>query len=74
MQKLSNLFEIFLCKVVIWFLQRGYGPKCDTSDIDDFPDMYKTPKDVFNPGRCAACRANEVVDWLKSHIDLIRGI
>jgi hypothetical protein len=63
--------ETLFWKIAIWIIHRGYGEKCDTSDLDDFPETYKSPKDVFNGGRCAACRANEVVDWMEGHIELI---
>lgn len=61
-----NTIEIWCCKAVIYFLQKGYGPKCQTQDLDDHPHLkYNTP------GRCPTCHANEIIDWLKSHINLI---
>jgi hypothetical protein len=64
--------EVHFWMVAQWLIRRGYGGPCDTSDLVDFPDMYKKPEDVFHPGRCVRCRAKEVVDWIDHHIELIR--
>lgn len=67
-----NFIEKKVTMLMIYFIEKGYGCDCETSDLDDLPDMYKTPKDVFKVSRCASCRAKEVVDWLKEHLKLIK--
>ncbi len=62
--------DILFWKYVRWFIIRGYGCDCETSDLDDFSDMYKKPSDVFLSCRCPSCRAKEVVDWIDEHIEL----
>ena len=71
MDLIQRKLETIFWKFSIWLIHKGYGPKCKTSDLDDFPDTWKHPKDVFHSGRCACCRANEVVDWIEDHIRLI---
>jgi hypothetical protein len=66
-------FEILFWKFAKHLILKGYGGKCETSDLDDFPDTYRTVKDVFHQGRCGACRANEIVDWIDGHIELLTG-
>lgn len=69
---MRNYLEIQFWKIAKRIIVAGYGCSCETSDLDDFPKIYKKPKDVFNPARCASCRAKEVCDWIDSHIELIR--
>ena len=71
MTKISNYLEILVTRLMIWVIRRGYGADCEGSDLDDFPEMHTTAKSVFDPGRCASCRAKEVIDWLEEHIKLI---
>lgn len=71
--KISDWFEIRFWRMAVWILKKGYGGNCPTSDLDDFPDMYKVPKDVFHDGRCASCRAREVIDWIEDHIRLLKS-
>jgi hypothetical protein len=69
---MSDYLQIQFWKFAKWLIIRGYGPGCETSDLCDFKDMYKTPQDVFAKGRCASCRAKEIVDWIDNHIELLR--
>lgn len=54
-------------------LIKGYRANCKTKDLDDFPEDYKEPKDVFSEGRCGSCRAREIIDWIESHIKLLKS-
>lgn len=67
-----NWLEIQFWLFAKRLIRNGYGGPCESSDLVDFPEMYTKPEDVFHPGRCAACRANEVVDWIDNHISLLR--
>lgn len=64
-----DILEIHFWRVAKWIIRRGYGADCETSDIQD--SKLKTIDDVFSKGRCASCRAKEVIDWIDHHIDLI---
>lgn len=66
MHKIGNKLEIATTKAMIWFLQRGYGPKCETLDLADIPELID-----HTSKRCPSCHANEIIDWLKEHINLI---
>lgn len=61
----------FWCYVK-WIIRRGYGCNCKGSDLVDFPEWYTKPEHVFASGRCASCRAKEVIDWIDKHIELIQ--
>lgn len=69
---MKDKLEIQFWKIAKRLLKRGYGCNCETSDLDDFKEMYKEPKDVFHGGRCASCRAKEICDWIDEHIDLLK--
>ena len=68
---ISDKFDTLLARLMVYRLKKGYGCDCETNDLDDFPEMYTKPKDVFASGRCGSCRAREVVQWLEEYIDLI---
>lgn len=70
-EKYKNKIEIYIWKRIIKHIQFQYGCNCKTSDIDDFPETFKTAQSVFHSGRCPACRAKEVVNWIKEHIELL---
>jgi hypothetical protein len=70
----QNQIDILIARLAIWSIKQGYGANCEMTDLDDFPEDYKKPKDVFGDSRCASCRAKEVVDWLEKHIKLIKSI
>jgi hypothetical protein len=72
MSWLMDKIDILIARLMIWSLRRGYGADCPSSDIEDFPEDYRTPKDVFSPGRCGSCRAKEVITFLEKHIKLIQ--
>jgi len=73
MNTIEDYIEISIARVAIWSIKRGYGPiRCGTSDVDDFPEAIKKPKDMFSDWRCPSCRAWEVIDWLEDHIRLIK--
>lgn len=67
----QDKLDVLIARIAIWSIRKGYGANCETSDIDDFPNDYKTPQDVVSERRCASCRAKETIDWLEKHIDLI---
>jgi len=68
---MKDFLEIQFWRVAIWILKKGYGANCRTSDLDDFPEEYKSPKDVFSKNRCGSCRAKETINWIEDHIKLI---
>lgn len=73
MERLLDTIDIWACKLVIWFLKRGYGANCETWDYeDDYGDNAKHPTEVNAGGRCASCCAKEVIIWLENHISLIK--
>mgnify|MGYP001578012798 FL=1 len=69
---MTDWLEIQVIRLAIWFLRKGYGPKCKTLDYEDFPENYKRPQDMLKTSRCPDCRAHEVIDWLERHIKLIK--
>ena len=72
MNWLIDQFEIKVFQLVKYLIVRGYGCDCETSDLDDFPEDYKKPKDVFSNQRCGSCRGREIIDWIDKHIELLR--
>ena len=64
--------EIALTRQMIKVLKKGYGKRCETSDIKDWRANFKKAEDFFRESRCAVCRAWEVIDWLEGHIKLIK--
>ena len=62
-----NWIEIQVTRLMIWFLLKGYGPKCTTKDTDDFPGLEKNPQ-----ARCACCQAHETIEFLEEHLDLLK--
>jgi len=71
MSWILDKLDILIAKLAIWSIRRGYGADCEMSDLDEFSEEYKIPKDVFRSSRCSSCRAKEVIDWLEEHIKLI---
>jgi hypothetical protein len=67
-----DYLDILLTKLMIRSIRRGYGGDCPTSDLEDLSETYTKPDDVFASGRCASCRAKEVIDWLEGHLELMR--
>lgn len=65
------MIEIYFWKIAKWLIRRGYGADCPTTDLEDFG--AKTANDVFHPGRCASCRAREIIHWIDGHVDLIQS-
>lgn len=63
--------ETIFWRIAKWIIKRGYGANCEGSDLDDFPELHKDPKSVFDSGRCASCRAKEIINWIDDHIELI---
>jgi len=69
-----NYLETLFWKLAKHIIRKGYGNGCVTSDLDDFSEMWgkkKLSESVNDSGRCGACRAKEVVDWIDGHIELI---
>jgi len=61
-----NWLEVYITKLMIGSLRRGYGADCETRDIDDFTDIC-TNIEV----RCPSCRAKETIEFLEGHLDTI---
>jgi len=51
--------ERVLSRVMVRVL-RAWGPRCDTSDLDNFPNSDRLK------GRCGQCLAHETADALES--------
>lgn len=66
MISISDRFNIFISRLMIRLIRRGYGASCTTKDIEDFPGIEER-------ARCPSCQAREVVDWLEDHVKLING-
>ena len=64
--KTIDYFDILITRIMIWILKRGYGPRCETKDLDDFrgEDIGKS--------RCPTCEAYEIIDWLEDLIKLTK--
>lgn len=60
--------EIQFWQIAKWLIIRGYD-RCDVIDYDDMPDH---PKNLNAQGRCAQCRAGEVLTWIDEQIELIK--
>lgn len=71
MQKIKDTLEILFWKIAKYFIVKGYGCDCKTTDLEDHPEMYTKPEHVFASSRCGSCRAKEMCDWIDNHIDLI---
>ena len=73
---MKNYIEIWFWKIARHIIIKGYGTGCETSDLDDFKDDWvkhcKTLKEaVMSDGRCPSCRAEEVINWINEHIELL---
>lgn len=64
--KIIDWLDIKLCQLLIWRIKRGYGIRCETKDVDDFP------KEDLSGARCPSCAAWEVIDWLEEYIKTIK--
>ena len=60
MQWLEDQFEIIIFKIARYLLKRGYG-YCEERDGEVF----------MKNGRCCACDASDVQDFIANHISLI---
>ena len=49
-------------KSVIKLMEKDWGPRCRTSDLEDFPDMADDPESWG--GRCPVCLRYEKLDKL----------
>lgn len=48
------------------FIEWGWGPRCETKDLDDFPEMRKDPL----RNRCACCEMWEAYDqWVAEAVN-----
>ena len=56
-----NWLEIQFWRFAKWLLKRGYG-YCNERDGGKF----------LEKGRCGACDASDVQDWIDKHIDLLK--
>lgn len=74
MNKIYDWAEIKFWEFAKYLIRRGYGADCEARDLDEFPEDYKVPKDVFKTQRCGSCRAKEIIDWIDWHIELIKYI
>ena len=69
-----NYLETLFWKLAKYIIRKGYGDGCETSDLDDFHEIWgkeKLAESVNDSRRCGACRAKEVMDWIDGHIELI---
>lgn len=64
-----NYIEKKVCLWLIKRLHKGYGGPCKTYDLDDLKD--KSLNVYGRETRCAACEANDVMKWLKGHVELL---
>jgi hypothetical protein len=64
--EIEEWFEIRFWKLGIWLIVKGYGPKCESSDLEDFPELKKN-----HEARCGCCKAWETVDWIENHIKIL---
>lgn len=69
---MKNFIEIKITQLMIWIIKKGYGADCETYDLEDYPETFTKPKDVFHHARCGSCQAKEIIEWLEGHIDLIK--
>ncbi len=72
--EMMNTLEILTLKLAIWFLRRGWGNGCATSDLDEFydaSDRVPLSRKIRQTGRCGSCRARETIDFLTETIDLL---
>lgn len=70
-----DFFESILTRLMLWRLRAGYGGLCETSDLDDFKDMYakgSLSEGVTHPGRCPSCQASETIIFLERHLDNLK--
>ena len=64
--EIEEWFEIRFWKVGIWLLIKGYGDRCESTDLEDFPDLKENHK-----ARCPTCLAWETIDFLCDHLGLL---
>ena len=64
---IEGFVDVVVARVAIWYIRRGYGANCETTDKEDFGENY------LEEARCGSCRAKEIIDWLEDHIKLIQG-
>ena len=66
--------DIILIKKLIRQIKKGFGEKrCKTWDWQDFPNtLGKRVTQEEEKGRCANCKAQEVIIWLEDYIELIK--
>jgi hypothetical protein len=67
-----NRLEILFWNIAKWLIRRGWGAYCESSDIDDFPDMWVGAKNAAHPGRCGSCRAKEIIEWIDMNIEMLK--
>lgn len=60
---IKNTLEVCFWKFARGLLKRGYG-YCNERTTLNFREK----------GRCGACDASDVQDWIQEHINLIMGI
>lgn len=66
---MRDKIDIIIARIAIWSIKKGYGANCETRDTDDFPELRNS-----NKGRCASCRAREIIEWIEDHIRLIKEL
>ncbi|MFA5695876.1 MAG: hypothetical protein WC917_00220 [Bacilli bacterium] len=74
---MRNYIEIWFWQIARNIIEKGYGNGCETSDLDDFKDDWvkhckSLGEAVISKGRCASCRAKEVIVWIDEHIELLK--
>lgn len=58
-------------------LKNAYGGDCKISDLDDFPEAIRSPKNkpsevVIHPSRCVSCRTSETLSFIEERIELLK--
>lgn len=68
---LSDMLDRIITHVAIWNIQRLYGRGCRTWDFEDnaldMPELAS--KDINETFRCPTCASNQVVIWLRNHLN-----
>lgn len=61
---LTNLLDKIVIELMVWRIKRSWPTEhpCSVRDYDEFPDV---PHELNAKGRCSACQASEVKQWLE---------
>lgn len=60
---LTNLLDTIVIELMVWRIEKGWiDLPCETRDYHDFPEISHELNGI---GRCPACQASEVKQWLE---------